>query len=60
MQFGTALGISTVGVVLAASPDGASRIDGLRAALAVPVVAALAGTVVIATALRPAARAARP
>ncbi len=60
IQFGTALGISTVGVVLASAADGASRVDGLREALAVPVVAALAGTVVVAAALRPAARAARP
>ncbi|TYC09846.1 MFS transporter [Actinomadura syzygii] len=49
VQFGTALGLSAVTAVSVAAGSG---MDGLRAALIVPVVAAALGAVVVATGLR--------
>ncbi|WUH99293.1 MFS transporter [Spirillospora sp. NBC_00431] len=63
IQFGTALGLSTVTAVQVAALGGdgsrAAGLDALRTALAVPVAAALLAALITASGLRAAARAAR-
>jgi predicted MFS family arabinose efflux permease len=58
-QFGAALGLSAVTAVYVAVLDGGSSgLDAIRAALVVPVVASAVALAVVASGLRPAARAA--
>ncbi|MGY1650197.1 MFS transporter [Geodermatophilus sp. SYSU D01119] len=52
VQFGTALGLSAVSAAYAVAATGASQLDALRSALAVPLVAAVLGAVLVAGGLR--------
>ena len=63
VQFGAAVGLAVATAVNVAATDGASPdelLDGYRAALIVPVVAAVIGAAVTASGLRPRARAPEP